>query len=141
MHSVSVVRTGVELTHAGSAAENTTDRAYRRELAEKERTGQVVVVQSKVLIDLVIDGEAQRWDYPDHVTPVELDRDPTNQLMEMVDFERTNLLNLWADLAHGGTYDVTRWEFYGAPFHIELDSELAQRLTDAWEPAASHRQD
>ena len=130
-----VMRTGVELRLAQAPDEFALgDAAYRRELSVRDRAGETVVVKASPFVDLDFGNGPQRWHSSAQTEAVELDRDPANQLMEMVDFGRSNLINLWGDLAHGADYDVTRWEFYGAPFEVDLDAALAKRLAGAWQP-------
>jgi hypothetical protein len=129
----------VELGLEQDAAHAAADATHRRELSARQRAGEVVLVRARAFVDLEFDDGRQRWHGNERHVSVELDRDPTNQLMDVVDDERRDLLNLYADIAHGGDIDVTRWEFYGAPFHINLSKELEARLAGAWQPRPPRR--
>jgi hypothetical protein len=39
---------------------------------------------------------------------------------------------LYGDLVRDDGPDLTRWEFYSAPFHIELADDLRAHLAGTW---------
>ena len=137
MTGASVVKTGVELSLDDDAAATGVDATHRRELTVRAQAGEVVLVRSRPFVDLLIETAPERWHGNDRHSYLELDRDPTNQLMELVDGERADFSNLYTDVVYAWEAGVARWEFYGAPFHIELSPELEARLADSWEPKRS----
>ena len=103
----------------------------RAEEAACER-GELAFVGWHVFADLDDEGRAFRvggsWGME---RPIRLDEDPTSALLAIVEEERCHLGNLFGDLRMG-TMDVTRWEFYAAPFKVELSPGLQDRLAGAW---------
>ena len=103
----------------------------RDEQAAYER-GEVVFVGWHVFADLEDEGRSFRfggsWGME---RPIRLDEDPTSALLEIVAEERYHLGDLLGDLRIGNM-DVTRWEFYAAPFKVELSPGLQNRLVKAW---------
>lgn len=129
-----IFRTGVRLGLARQPSEASTDVIHQRELLAREQAGEVAFVDAEGFVDLEIERERQRWTKGDwSMAAVELDRDPTNQLLELVEQERTNFFGIQYDIAYG-ELDITRWELRAAPFHIELDPKLAPLLLKAWRP-------
>ena len=58
--------------------------------------------------------------------------DPTTPLLEIAHEARdTHLGNLLGDLRMSGS-DLTRFEFYAAPFRIELAEDLREHLKASW---------
>ena len=98
--------------------------------------GQLLYVGWHVFADLEDDGRHFRlggsWGME---RPISLNEDPTSALLEIVKEERYHLGNLFGDLRMGNM-DVTRWEFYAAPFKVELSPQLQARLAGAWQGRA-----
>jgi hypothetical protein len=57
--------------------------------------------------------------------------DPTTVLVAIAKEMREYLGDLLGDMKRGGC-DVTRFEFYASPFHIELDEALQEALRKRW---------
>jgi hypothetical protein len=103
----------------------------RVEAAAYDR-GELIHVGWHVFADLEDDGRRVRvggsWGWE---RPIKLDEDPTSALNEIVEGERYHLGDLLGDLRIGDM-DVTRWEFYAAPFKVELSPKLQERLAGTW---------
>jgi hypothetical protein len=65
---------------------------------------------------------------------IRVDEDPTSSLRRIVARCREGrLMDLLGDLKRGGEMlEMTRWEFYAAPFSIELSEGPRERLAGAW---------
>jgi hypothetical protein len=62
-----------------------------------------------------------------------LGEDPTRSLVDLAMQQRdTNLGTVLGDVRIAGA-DVTRFECYSAPFHIELDDALRDILAGSWD--------
>jgi hypothetical protein len=88
-----------------------------------------LVVAVELFADLVIDEANEQHCGPTYFAEVDLDRDPTNQLVEAAHIAReSNLGTVFGDLKNSGVTNLTRFEFYAAPFRIELTDALRERL-------------
>jgi hypothetical protein len=101
---------------------------------QAEKRGALVFVAGGTFADLEDDGREYRvWGNFTGVRPIRLDVDPTSDLIEFAEDCRDDLkYNLQHDLRYGGEMDLTRWEFYSAPFAVELSDPLRERLASAW---------
>lgn len=65
--------------------------------------------------------------------------DPTTALLRVANAAReVGLGGVLGDLRRTGM-DITRWEFYSAPFRIELAEELRERLLASWQERPPRR--
>jgi hypothetical protein len=103
-----------------------------------EQRGELIFVAAGAFADLEADGRTGRlWSTFRGKHAVRLDEDPTSQLIEFAEACRDDLrYNLQHDLRYGGEMDLTRWEFYAAPFTVELSPLLRERLGAAWSERA-----
>ena len=63
---------------------------------------------------------------------VRLSDDPTTALLGIAEEARQlHLGSLLGDLRRSGS-NITRFDFYASPFHIELAQELGERLRRSW---------
>lgn len=97
-----------------------------------EKTGELII-EVQVFADLEDSGRRYRVGGTVQRGPlVPLSEDPTTALVHIADEARqTHLGDLLGDLRTAGC-DVTRFEFYAAPFRIELADDLRDRLADSW---------
>jgi hypothetical protein len=105
----------------------------RAERAAHER-GEIVLVSWHLWAVLEREGETARFGgYRGGDDAVRLDADPTSALLQIAEDARTsgNLGNLFGDM-HRAEMDITRFEFYSAPFRIELSQGLREALRGAW---------
>jgi hypothetical protein len=87
-----------------------------------------VVVELELFADVVLEHGPEHRRGPVHFAEIELDHDPTNQLLEAAHTARElNLGTIFGDLMIGGPTDLTRFELYAAPFRVELTDELRDR--------------
>ena len=125
--------TGAELRLPRRALDETEDPAAMDEKANE------IFVEVQVFADLEEDerryrvgGTVRRGD------AVSLSGDPTTSLLEIAhDARETHLGDLLGDLRISGS-DLTRFEFYAAPFHIELAEDLRERLQGSWRGRPPH---
>lgn len=100
--------------------------------AVDERTGEVFV-EAHVFAEMEDSG--RRYRVGGSVAGGEtlpLGEDPTTTLVRIAHEARElSLGDLLGDLRIGGC-DLTRFEFYAAPFQIELAADLRERLTGSW---------
>lgn len=88
------------------------DRLEARRLEDLLESGRGVLVETQVFVDLEDGGRR-------------------------LDARDGHLGDLLGDLRIGGS-DTTRWEFYAAPFRIELGDDLRERLRGSWEGREPH---
>ena len=113
------------------------DPVERRALQRAVADHRAVVIKAQVFVDVKANGRVERvsgtqW-WPQEIW---LDRDPTNQLIERAYDGRFHLGDLYGDLWITGS-GPSRWEFYAAPFRVELSAELREILRDSWTDAGS----
>ena len=113
------------------------DPVERRALQRAVADHRAVVIKAQVFVDVKANGRVERvsgtqW-WPQEIW---LDRDPTNQLIERAYDGRFHLGDLYGDLWITGS-GPSRWEFYAAPFRVELSAELREILRDRWTDAGS----
>src|SRR4051794_5602024 len=99
---------------------------------DDEKTNEVFV-EFAVFADLEEDGCRYRMGGTvGRGDAVSLSDDPTTALLKIAQEARElHLGDLLGDLRIGGC-DLTRFEFYAAPFHVELDQDLRERLVGSW---------
>lgn len=130
--------TGVRLFLAGEvfSADERLRPSTPEERADRqaEQRGEVVFVAIGGFCDCEDDGRRFRfWGSFGGEWPVRVDRDPASELLEVVESEKENhLFDLEHDLMYGNEGETTRWEFFSAPFSIELSDRLRERLAGAW---------
>jgi len=92
-----------------------------------------LTVQVEPFAELEVDGAARRYGGGHGFAELELDTDPTTQLVEAAHIQRElNLGNLLGDMKIGARLDITRFELYSAPFRIELTDRLRAHLAGRW---------
>jgi hypothetical protein len=107
---------------------------------DSEERGEVVFIALGAFCDLDDDGREFRF-WGDFVAEraIRTDRDPTSELLAVVkEWAEDRLYNIEYDLMYGNDGAITRWEFFSAPFAIELSEGLRTRLANSWkdrEPA------
>jgi hypothetical protein len=101
---------------------------------QAEKRGEIVFVATGAFADLEDEGRRYRfWSNFMGERPVRLDDDPTSQLVAIAEESRDDLrYNVQHDLRIGGDMDLTRWEFYSAPFTVELSVRLREGLAATW---------
>jgi len=73
-------------------------------------------------------------------SPIRIDRDPTSELVAVArEWAPDRLDNIEFDLMYGGEGELTRWEFFSAPFSIELSDRLRERLAGSWKDREPRR--
>ena len=119
--------TGVELRLPRRAFDESEDPP-----AVDEETSEVFV-EVEVFADLEEHGRRYRMGGTvGRGAAVSLSGDPTTSLLEIAhDARELQLGNLLGDLRISGS-DLTRFEFYAAPFHVELAHDLRKRLEGSW---------
>ncbi len=117
------------------------DRLEARRLEPAIQSGQAVLVEAHAFVAMEQDGEHYRVGTTGGAQKVSLQADPTSELLRVAQAAReVHLGDLLGDLRREGL-DATRWEFYAAPFHIELTADLRDRLKDTWsdrDPRPNH---
>jgi hypothetical protein len=97
-----------------------------------ERTNEVFV-EAEVFAEFGEDGHRSRFGgIVRSGGAVSLSGDPTTSLLEFAHLARElDLGDLLGDLRIRGS-DLTRFEFYAAPFHVDLAQDLRERLEGSW---------
>ena len=127
-----VLGTGVELRLPCDNWDEDTLRQVRG-------TSDGLVVEAQVFVDVEDDGRRFRVGGTTGLgagMTVPTDADPTTALVQAA--YETREMHLGDLLGHmrRGNCDVTRFEFYAAPFRIELADDLREALADAWKGRA-----
>jgi len=112
---------------------------HERQLRAAEAAGEFVLVDAGTFAEIEVDGEVDRMGGAQSLgNRVELDRDPTKQLLEIADRVR-EYGDALSHLRIAGLW-ISRWDFSAAPARLELEPELAARLQGSWkEPPSSDR--
>jgi len=91
-----------------------------------------VVVELQVFAELSENGTVSRTGGSVDRQTVAAGTDPTTRLIEIaLDAREVHLGDLLGDVRNCG-HDITRFEFYAAPFRIELAPSLRERFESAW---------
>jgi hypothetical protein len=128
---VEIIGTGVTIRPA-SDAEVLAARRGRLENSHNLRHGPVVLgderyVVAQPFIEFRQDGVFQRWDGMEyHGRTLPLTRDPTSEVLAVVDDACDGLVDLLADMRIAGL-KVARLELECAPRRIDLHPDLAAR--------------
>jgi hypothetical protein len=126
-----VLGTGVELDVEPEGA------AWHPRLVRERRRAEAlgeVRVQVVGFATVEYEGRVEReGGFPQTVGSVPVDKEPTRRLLEIAyAYRDEHSGDLLGDLRRGDL-DVIPWEFYAAPFAIELGDTLRERLSGSWQ--------
>jgi CspA family cold shock protein len=125
---VDALSTGVRirLIDDVTASESVEPRLERRRLRGELERGEVVVLEAQVFVEV----EGERVGGTTSLGhELRLGEDVVNQLLKLASEEREQHLgDLLGDLRREGS-KLERWEFYSAPFRIELSDDLREYVS------------